>query len=81
MLEIPLAEMSKEPLDEEAAAVKIVNVDSGDGVMSTIGSDGEPRAKIDIEVLRAFNLASADSNFIGEDTSGECARLKEPMTP
>lgn len=71
VLEVPLAEMSAEEPDEEAAAVKIVNVDTG----LDLGQAGdkefgeEPKVKLNVEVLRAYNLAEADRNLIGANTS------------
>ncbi|UPR02455.1 hypothetical protein HOP50_10g57810 [Chloropicon primus] len=70
VLEVPLAEMSAEEPDEKAAAVKIINVDTGKEMgVEDAAALGEPKVKLDIEILRAYNLAAADRNLIGKNTS------------
>ena len=60
VLELPLGEWAEANPNEEAAAVRIVKTDDFDEDWE----NENPQLRLDIEVLRAHNLAAADNNLV-----------------
>ena len=60
---------SKPNPSEEDGAVKIVNIEEEKGENWDEGIKDKPSVRLDIEVLRAHNLAAADMRIIGSNSS------------